>query len=637
MGTSPYPRLGFRLAPRSLQEILDVPVLDSQIEQPALLNLKCSELDENSWVHFNRRTCRELGKVIVRQTSAQLRSLPKEVLTRPLPVVPQGIQLDDLDLEPRTRHCLQQIMASASLARLDELSKVTIGQILRTNGFGARCLVDLLSSLEGVAVASGQTEIEGKSRNQGAPNLQLDERLTNEAAHLRQIPHARSIRLDDPRLAKCLREVMRYAASIDRGAPPKTQDTIVDVADRIANRTCDPPNPTALRDRIRVLRRYIVLLSRRYLEKELRGIATPIGDQRAANIFLRYWGWDGSDPCTLHAAKAEFGISQSRIGQICAHFAKHLATKAPYLPALDKALSVVRAYLPAPACEIELALIQHRLTKKHFRLEGLLCAAKFFNRPALFEIETSSGERIAVPAEGAGITREITRIATQAITRCGTATLRDVTERVKEKASFSVSPELVAKILQSRGDLQWLDREDTWFWLSSVPHNPLVNSIRKVLSVSAHIDVDEVLAAVSHSIRPYGPAIPRQVFLELCCQLPMCHVLGDTVLAAESINPRSTLSNSEFHMFRILKDRGPLLKWRSFRALCSAAGMKVSTFNKTIRESPIIVRYAAGIYGIISAHDSISSVDAFVPGRCQGAEIIGLGTPEIEGPRLLTA
>lgn len=595
MGASHYPRLGFRLAPRSLQEILDVPVLDSQIAQPPRLNLKCSELDENSWAQFNTRICRELGRMIVRQTSAQLRSLPQEVLTRRLPVVPPGIQLDDLDLEPRTRNCLQQIMSSASLERLDELRNVTIGQILRTNGFGARCLVDLLTSLEGVAVAYGQLEVADKSRDHNAWNLQLNDRLTNEAARLKQMPNARSIRLDDPRLARCLREMLRSSASIGNGAPLSTQDTIVDVADRIANRTCDPDNPSALSDRIRALRRYIALLSRTPLEKELRGIATSIGGQRETKIFLQYWGWDGNAPCTLQAAIAQFGINRSRIGQICGSFAKRLAMKAPYLPTLEKALSVVRTLLPAPACEMELALMQHRLTEKHFHLEGLLCAAEFFNRLSLFKLETLNGERIAVPEDGAGVTREITRVATQSITRWGTATLKDVTERVKYKASFPVSPEFVSKILQFRGDLQWLDRENNWFWLSSVQHNPLVSLIRKVLSVSERIELDKILVAVARSIRVYDSVPPRHVLLELCCQLPMCHVLGDTVFAAESINPRSTLCDSEFLMFRILKDKGPLLKWRTYRALCSAVGMKASTFNKAIRESPIIVRYAAGV------------------------------------------
>jgi hypothetical protein len=62
------------------------------------------------------------------------------------------------------------------------------------------------------------------------------------------------------------------------------------------------------------------------------------------------------------------------------------------------------------------------------------------------------------------------------------------------------------------------------------------------------------------------------------------------------------MRNSEFLMFRILKDKGLLLQWRTYRALCSAAGVNENTFNKVVRESPIIVRQAAGIYRMIGAY-----------------------------------
>jgi hypothetical protein len=142
----------------------------------------------------------------------------------------------------------------------------------------------------------------------------------------------------------------------------------------------------------------------------------------------------------------------------------------------------------------------------------------------------------------------------------------------------------------------------------SVRHNPLVKLIRKVIYVSTRIHVNEMLVAVSRSIRPCDSALPGHVLLELCRQLPVCHVLGEMVSASESIEPRGTICNSEFLMFRILKDKGPLLSWGTYQALCLAAGMNKSTFNSIIRKSPTITSHGAGIYGIIGTHVPASLV-----------------------------
>jgi hypothetical protein len=90
-------------------------------------------------------------------------------------------------------------------------------------------------------------------------------------------------------------------------------------------------------------------------------------------------------------------------------------------------------------------------------------------------------------------------------------------------------------------------------------------------------------------------------------------------------------------MFRILKDKGPLLKWRTYQALCSAAGVNENTFNKNIRESAIIVRQAAGIYRIIGAHVPSSLVEALVTEGRQRTNTEGPGRPEVERCELLPA
>lgn len=618
MGTSQYPRRGYRLAPRCLQEILDVKVSASQIEQSLALDLKLRDLDESTWSQFSKNTCRKLGQMIVRQTSAQVRLFPREILNRPLPVIPSGIQFDDLELESRTRNCLQQIMSNASLTRLEELRGLTVEQLLHAGGFGAKCLVDLLTSLEGVAVYRDQIEVVEDNGNHLAQSLLPERRFAREAACLRNVPSARSIRLDDPRLAKYVREVFRYAISIENAELLNSQNTIRDLADRIAKRSGGHAGTVALSAQIRTVRRYIAFLSRLPLEKELRGIVAEFKKPRAAGIFLRHQGWDGSAPCTLHAAGALFGVTGAAAGQVCADLTKSLSGKSPYLPCLDETLAFVRAHVPANASDIERALTKQGLTRGTFRLEGLLGAARFFNRPAAFKIVASNGTRVAISQHGAGLISKITRIAERAMNHAGAATFSGVARLAKYEPASPITSEFVSKVLELRHDLVPLGRESNWFWLSSVRNNPLVKMIRKVLSVSPRVDAACLLAAVSRSLRPVGAALSREVLLEFCRRLPMCFVFGDTVSANGSIDPQSALCDSEYLMLQILKENGSVLRWGTYRALCLQAGINQNTFSSVIRESPIIAKYPASLYGIVGVPASISVIETLATGLPEG-------------------
>jgi hypothetical protein len=235
-------------------------------------------------------------------------------------------------------------------------------------------------------------------------------------------------------------------------------------------------------------------------------------------------------------------------------------------------------------------------------LESLLGAARFFNRPDLFKIVGSNGTRLAISQQQAGLIRKITRSAERAMVCRGITTCKAIAGLAKNERSTPVTSELVSKVLELRSDLQRLDRENNWFWLSSVRNNPLAKLVRKVLSVSPSVDLSLLLTAVSRGLRPLGAALPPEALLEFCRRLPMCCVSGHTVTAAGPIHPSTALCRSELLLLRILEASGPLLNWGTCRALCLDAGMNKNTFNSVIRESPIIAKHAKGSYSITGRH-----------------------------------
>ena len=143
MGRSRYPRRGHRLAPATLRELLEEPVRATCLPGGNDDRLLC-DLDESSWERFGDETCGALAAEIVRTVGRAAR-MPMPIADRRLPPIPRGAKLADFDLEVRTLNCL---MAAGLHERPQDLREMTIEGILGLRGFWAKCLVDLLTSLE---------------------------------------------------------------------------------------------------------------------------------------------------------------------------------------------------------------------------------------------------------------------------------------------------------------------------------------------------------------------------------------------------------------------------------------------------------------------------------------------------------
>ncbi len=147
MAKSRYPRPGHRLAPKSLRELLQVPVPARFLKRTEDSGLLLCDLDETAWNRFGEDVCRELALEVTRAVGRTVRS-PTPVKDHRLPAIPGGMPLADLELEVRTLNCL---VAAGIHERPQDLHRMTIGGVLRLRGFWVKSLVDLLSSLEYVA------------------------------------------------------------------------------------------------------------------------------------------------------------------------------------------------------------------------------------------------------------------------------------------------------------------------------------------------------------------------------------------------------------------------------------------------------------------------------------------------------
>lgn len=607
MGISRYPHPGHRIAPATLREILEAPIPAGIIPGAPGSALTLADLDETTWQRYGHRTCEKLGKAVVHHVASRRATLTSEIKERHLPAPKTNANIEDLEIEVRTRNCLKRIVSNWRIKDLSELGRLTVSQIFPMHGLGAKCLVDLLSAIEAVtpqqsAIRSYSDSV-GNSKAGSTPpsSNKLHGRLTAEAKRIKRSRWARRVRQDDMRLGSYLQAIRSRLHPTDQGLRLETRFSALDLAVCILNRKGDPADPALVASQLRRLRNSVQSLSMKTLEEEFSGIIASLSRPQSAPIVARREGWDGRGGCTLQIAGDEFGLTRERVRQVCERFEDSLSNRNLFTPVLDRALTFVSANLPAMADDIETTLQAKGLSQRPFRIEGLLRAVDLKQQPAPFTLSRTGSRRIIFPIGKSPSLSVILRIARNIVTRWGIANVQDVAAKVAEHENKPADARLIARVLSAEPAFRWLDEPRGWFRLCDLPRNALLTLMEKVFSVAPEIDVGELRNAISRHHRMQGFAPPRTAMLELCRQASSLRVEGNRVIAKDPSRPEQVLTETEMTLVKVLTLNGPVMQREALEDLCVANGMNRSTFYSKL-DSFIIARYATGVYGLVGAN-----------------------------------
>jgi hypothetical protein len=577
-----YPRRGYRLAPVALREILQVPIPAQRIKTPEVQGLQLCDLDETVSERLSDAELAMLGRMIVARVnvSSQRRTLGQSAIPQP----PKGMRLQELALENRTYNCL---VRAGFGERLENLGRCSVGDLLALRAFGAKCLLDLLCSLE-TAIARCET---------------LDEHLTREALALSAMPEASTIHFSDPRLGPMLR-------GIDGGA-----ETLEQLASRAVKRRVDPINPAASCRRMAELRRHIGDLGQLPLGEELATIFAPAPPSRDRQIVTEYFGWDGGGSRTLEELGKRYGLSRERIRQICVRAAKRHCNARVFAPVLDRVLGLIGSRMPISSAALRRVFEAAGLGASWLPPKVIRQAALFLARPAAFDTALLEGGELVVPEGLAHAPKAISQVARRIILASGITTSAEVARQAAAQLGLEVEPPLVRVALEALADFQWLDDKQTWFHLESGAQYGLPNMIDKVLAVCPRIAVGRLRAALARRRRPGRRVPPARVLLAFCAQLPGVSVRNHAVLAERPRKSAEVLSGVEAAMVEVLRSHGPVMERGAFEEQCLKRGINRFSFNAALMASPVICQFGRSVYGLVGAAISRRKVQSMAAKR----------------------
>lgn len=593
-----YPRRGRPLLPAVLAPYFGDELLPGEVASQAGLKpgTRLRDLGEELWMDVPMDQIAALVAYVtsvVRTSTAAHRLVGAEerLFERPLP-------LEALNISQRARNALVR----HGFAHHGLVHSVQLGELARARNVGGTTLLQIAAAEEEVLEAGlGQLQPvkSGAARPADRPDGPRPSRaVSREAKRLAKRRWSKKLSLADPRLG-------REVSGLVPGAI-----TAFAAADLLRAFTYDPATARRKAEAVRRLVTQGDALARLPLEDELAGILEALTTTEHQRVALRRrFGWGGLPPSTLEVASEQIGVTRERVRQIEAKFRKRLT--GAWTPALDRALRIVSGMKFGTAGQLLDSLREAKVIRTDFSLASLIRAAVLFGRAVPDLIER---EGVLAPADFARAVGDVQSAARRLTDHWGTTTVAELMSVLADNGA-ALTEDVVRKGLAAIDEIHFLDGECNWFWMSGSKRNRLLNYVRKIMSIAGSIDVGELRDGVGRHHRMRGFRPPRAVLARLCAETGVYRVEGERVFGtAELPDWRDVLSTNEKWLAETLFEHGPVMRRTDLEDLVVAeGGMNRSSFYIYITYSPILERYAPGVYGLRGARISAAEVSAMIP------------------------
>jgi hypothetical protein len=251
------------------------------------------------------------------------------------------------------------------------------------------------------------------------------------------------------------------------------------------------------------------------------------------------------------------------------------------------------------------------LTNAPFSAGSLVSAAKVFNKTLPF----SEMDGNLVPPGHWARASVVRATACRLVQHWGATTIADVEIGLAEHG-FEVEPRMVLDAIESVKGFRWLDHNRGWFWVRST-RNRLLNQVRKIMSVAGSIELGELRAGVGRHHRMQGFRPPKEVLAALCVQTEDYHRQGNRIVGNPNLDDwRDVLGTNERLLAQTLFDYGPVMRREDLeRIVVTERGLNRSSFYVYLSDSPIMERYAPGVFGLRGSPVTAGEIEAMIPPR----------------------
>ena len=413
--------------------------------------------------------------------------------------------------------------------------------------------------------------------------------------------------------------------------PENLEPTLADFCEAVVNRTRNPWFPERMADRMHQTRALSIRCLSLSLEEELRDIAASSSLSRP-DVVIEHLGWDGRDPRSLKAAGNARRLSRERVRQLVACLRDRLSESSAWAPILRRALDTCGRACPRPAKQIAAMLQQQELATTPFHPHGLLTAAKILRVTHSFSLRRFGVTDWLFQGEDEALLQKSLELVGSVIAARAVCSMNDLQAELREQTGQNVAEDTLREWIGGTSGFHWVDGDQQWFRGTTedgsrgrrrIGSRTFETILWKILAVAPEIQLGELREGLTRHPR-FSSVPPSDVLRQLCRQLGL-QVDGDIVRVQQPLRPEDVLSEVEFTFFDILRVEGPLLPTRGLEKRCLQRGMNRHTFSVYLGNSPILARYAPGVYGLRGAQVASGEAEGLRPRLIRSRAVLDFG------------
>lgn len=596
---------GAPLVPATLRKAWQFEVLPSWVFRETKLHRGSSiaRLDSDFWRSSTTCSARLRNYIIWLTRSRRL-------IIEGLPALdeswPTGLEPDKVPWKIRTRNALDR---GGLLQSLNSLSHVTYGKLFSLKGMDAVSVLDFACTAEAAfeCYRHQSPALLESASNHGRDVPETDQKISEALLNALDEPWAEQVSEQDPRFARFL---------------PPGEGTIFERVEALTS--ASPLSPFAdgatLATTLPRIRTEISQIESFTLEEALTDYLRSLSRSNGKRLeaLVSRFGWNGQAPSTLEESAKKIGVTRERLRQLQARVQQRFPKHPVVMPALDRALEVMRTQdSPISLREAARLLAEKGISAGPFNPLSLLEAAQACGRTPTFEIVVINKHQCVATNPVQGAANLVIQTAKRQAGASGVSNCLEVLAECGEK-SGNLDERHIKEILERFSEVQFL--VDEWFWYPAgkSERNRLINFTRKMLSVASPIHLSSLREGVRRAFalrqtREWRLLVPPRNVLEAFYKAnPDFEVGPDGLVASrQPLDFREELAETEIIMVMTLRSSPScLLDRASLLRGCLERGMNENTFSVYSTFSPIIEHLGIDLWTLRGVRVDPAAVEA---------------------------
>jgi hypothetical protein len=261
----------------------------------------------------------------------------------------------------------------------------------------------------------------------------------------------------------------------------------------------------------------------------------------------------------------------------------------------DRAIAIIARQLPISEKRVNGDLAGYGVATP-FDLPALARSTVRRGRTAPFQVIEIGGARLAVRLLQVTAARAAYRISARSVQGWGATTIAGVADLLGTVPGSERTDSFVEQLLVDVPAFRWIDRQNGWFWFVG-RSNPLLDDLRKILSVTSRLPVSRLWNALFH-VRPGRSPAPGTLD-RICVEIPGARIVAGELSYSGRLDRSRHLGATEERLVAILEAAGGSLSGAGLRKELHAQGLSWTPAAQLVRSSPLFTTSSEGLVRLL--------------------------------------